>query len=111
MLNLSLQALVESKLDDKYASIRIATHGLIFFATPHQGGEYAKLGDIAAKIVRKVCQNPTNSFMEALKKDSLFADSNSKDFRNLLEDYYVLSFFETRSLGSMGLLSQSMAQV
>ncbi|MCJ1240785.1 hypothetical protein MMC14_008789 [Varicellaria rhodocarpa] len=98
------RALVEAKLDDSYKSIREATYGIAFFGTPHQGGNFAKLGDIAASITRGVLRNPSNTFMEALKKDSLFSDTLVEDFRHQLEDYYVLSFFETLPMGKLGLI-------
>ncbi|MCJ1231813.1 hypothetical protein MMC12_008492, partial [Toensbergia leucococca] len=98
------QALVEAKLDDSYKSICEATYGIAFFGTPHQRGNFAKLGDIAASIVRGVLRNPSNTFMEALKKDSLFSDTLLGDFRHQLEDYYVLSFFETLPMGKLGLI-------
>jgi hypothetical protein len=42
--------------------------------------------------------------MEALKKDSLFSDTLVDHFRHQLEDYYVLSFYETLPLGRLGLV-------
>ncbi|KAA6408308.1 MAG: hypothetical protein FRX48_08050 [Lasallia pustulata] len=98
------RALVEAKLDDSYKSIREATYGIAFFGTPHQGGNFAKLGDIPASIIRGVLQNPSSTFMEALKKDSLFSDTLVGDFRHQLEDYHVLSFFETLPMGRLGLI-------
>ncbi|KAI4134497.1 MAG: hypothetical protein LQ347_001477 [Umbilicaria vellea] len=98
------RALVEAKLDDSYKSIREATYGIAFFSTPHQGGNFTKLGDIAASITRGVLRNPSNTFMEALKKDSLFSDTLVGDFRHQLEDYHVLSFFETLPMGRLGLI-------
>ncbi|SLM35514.1 WD40/YVTN repeat-like-containing domain [Lasallia pustulata] len=98
------RALVEAKLDDSYKSIREATYGIAFFGTPHQGGNFAKLGDIAASIIRGVLRNPSSTFMEALKKDSLFSDTLVGDFRHQLEDYHVLSFFETLPMGRLGLI-------
>jgi hypothetical protein len=99
------QALVEAKLNDVYRPIREATYGIAFFGTPHQGGKLAKLGDIAATIVRGVLRNPSNLFMEALKKDSLFVESLQSAFQHQLEDYHVLSFYETRPMGRLGLVS------
>jgi hypothetical protein len=99
------RALVEAKLDDTYKDIRDATYGIAFFGTPHQGGNFATLGDIAASVVRSVLQNPKNTFMEALKKDSLFSDTLADDFRHQLEDYYVLSFYETLLMRKLGLVS------
>jgi hypothetical protein len=100
------RALVEAKLDNNplHKTIRDATYGIAFFGTPHQGGNFAKLGDIAAAIVRGVLGNVKNSFMEALKKGSLFSDAEADDFRHQLEDYYVLSFYETLQTGKFGLV-------
>jgi hypothetical protein len=98
------RALVEAKLDDSYKAIRDATYGIAFFGTPHQGGKFAKLGDIAASIVKGVLQYPNNTFIEALKKDSLFSDTLVDDFRHQLEDFYVLSFYETLHMGRLGLV-------
>lgn len=99
------RALVEAKLDDSYQSLREATYGIAFFGTPHQGGNFTKLGDIAASITRGVLRNPSNTFIKALKKDSLFSDTLVQDFRHQLEDYYILSFIETLPTGKLGLVS------
>jgi hypothetical protein len=83
-------------------SIKKATYGLVFFATPHRGGEFAQLGKIAAGIVRAIYSNPKNSFMDALEKDNLYADTIIEDFRNLLDDYIVYTFVESRPLPNLG---------
>ena len=98
------KALVFSKLDDTYQGIRAATYGIAFFGTPHQGGKFAGLGDVAYTSARAILQNPKNSFMEALRKDSLFADSIVQNFRHQLEDYHILSFFETLSFKNLGVV-------
>jgi hypothetical protein len=76
----------------------------MFFATPHQGGNHEKLGDIAAKVAKGFLRNEDNSFMEALKKDSLFGEELVKTFRHQIEDFYVVSFFETHPYKRMGLV-------
>ncbi|MCJ1243623.1 hypothetical protein MMC30_000820, partial [Trapelia coarctata] len=98
------KALVAAKLDDTYKAIREATFGIAFFGTPHQGGELAKLGDIAASIMRAVFRNPKNTFLEALKKNSIFSNGVIDDFRHQLEDYYIVSFYETRRMAIHGLI-------
>ncbi|MCJ1350988.1 MAG: hypothetical protein MMC33_000970 [Icmadophila ericetorum] len=89
------QALVEAKLNQTYDSIRLVTYGIVFFATPHQGGEHVQLGVIAAAIAKSFLRNPDNTFLEALKKDSLFAQDLIDNFRHRLEDFYIVSFLET----------------
>jgi hypothetical protein len=95
---------VEAKLNISYDNIRSETYGIVFFATPHRGGNHAKLGDIAASIVKLVLQNEDNTFMEALKKDSLFAQGVSDDFRHQLKDYRVISFYETLAYKKFGIV-------
>lgn len=82
----------------------MATYGIVFFATPHRGGNHAKFGDIAASVARAVLQNPDNTFMEALKKDSLFADNIIEDFKHQLENFFILNFFETLPYKNLGLV-------
>jgi hypothetical protein len=84
---------------------------MVFFATPHRGGGFARLGSIAAKIVRAIYPNRTNTFMEGLEKDSLFADNLTHDFRNMLEEHYVLRFYETQRLEPFGIVSQPRLRV
>jgi hypothetical protein len=98
------QALVEAKLNGAFETIRDATYGIAFFGTPHQGGNFAELGDIVASIVRVALRNVKNTFMEALKKDSPLLGTLTDDFRHQLEDYYVLSFYETLQMGKLGVV-------
>jgi hypothetical protein len=79
---------------------------MVFFATPHRGSEAVPLGKVAARIVRAIYSTPTNSFLESLERDSLFASAQIDDFRSQLEDYQVLSFFETRASPHMGIVSR-----
>lgn len=90
---------------ERYKPIRKATYGIVFFGTPHRGGEGVALGEIAAKIVRAVLREPKNSFLESLKKDGPFSQMILEDFRTQLEDYNVISYYETRPLGSHGIVS------
>ncbi|KAI0102566.1 hypothetical protein GGR51DRAFT_286998 [Nemania sp. FL0031] len=98
------RALVHAKSDKNYEPIHTSTAGLVFFATPHKGGNHAALGDVAAKIARGVLLYPSNTFMEALKRNSIFADTFIDDFRQHLEDYLILSFYETRPMGKLGII-------
>ena len=95
---------MEAKLDDKYKNIRTATYGLVFFSTPHQGSNRATLGDVIAKIARRVLGNAGNSMLKDLKPKSQFSESLIQDFRHQLEDYRVLSFYETQTYGQLGIV-------
>ncbi|KAI0116255.1 hypothetical protein GGR51DRAFT_500803 [Nemania sp. FL0031] len=98
------RALVHAKADSTYKHIWESTFGLVFFGTPHQGGNNAGFGDVVAGITRCVSKSPGNTFMDALKGNSLFLSTITDDFRQLLEDFQVISFYETRPLGRFGIV-------
>ncbi|KAI1085805.1 hypothetical protein F5B20DRAFT_519816 [Whalleya microplaca] len=98
------RALVHAKSDKTYESIWKSTFGITFFATPHNGGNHAGIGDIVAKVACSILRSPGNNFMTALKKGSSFLDIISDDFRQLLDDFQILSFYETKPLGSFGIV-------
>jgi hypothetical protein len=97
------RALVHSRLDSTYKSISNSTYGIAFFGTPHQGGNHTEVGDIAAKILRGVLRNPSNSFMSTLQKGSVFAEA-MRDFRFLAEEYQFISFYENAPLKPLGMV-------
>jgi hypothetical protein len=99
-----VKALVHAELNGTYKQIRLATYGIAFFATPHRGGNHIRFGAVVSAIARAVLGNPKNSFVEALKRNSAFADSLVENFRHQLEDYYILSFYETLPLGKLGIV-------
>ncbi|RKK21427.1 hypothetical protein BFJ67_g17279 [Fusarium oxysporum f. sp. cepae] len=98
------EALVAATLDATYKSIVEAACLLVFFATPHQGGNYASLGDIVAKIVRTGMSKPRNDLLDALKENSDQAMQRFEQARHLPERCLVVSFYEGDSYGKMGLI-------
>ncbi len=98
------RALVHARLDNVYEAIRKAARGIAFFGTPHRGGNHANIGSILSNVVRGTLRNPKNSFMDALKANSVFTDDVSRDFRHQLEDYKILSVYETLPFKKLGLI-------
>ncbi|KAH8897884.1 hypothetical protein GQ53DRAFT_637651, partial [Thozetella sp. PMI_491] len=94
-------ALVAAKLDEKYKSIIEGTCLLVFFATPHRGGNHASFGDVVAKIVRL---GRYNDALDALKRNSNEAEKRFEQARHLFERCLVISFFEGEPYGSMGII-------
>ncbi|KAF3936563.1 Ankyrin-1 [Dactylella cylindrospora] len=89
------RALVIAKLNNKYRDIKDSCFGLIFFATPHQGGNHANLGKIARNIILAFTGDPKNPLIDALQKNSHFTEEQAETFRHQFEDYRILSFVET----------------
>lgn len=87
-----------------YKSIVEATRVLFFFATPHQGGHYASVGDVAATLVRSVLRTPENDLLEALKRQSDKTAGRFEQSRHLPEKCLVVSFFESLPFGKLGIV-------
>lgn len=100
------KALVEAKLDPTYKPIFEATRLLVFFATPHRGGEYASVGDIAAGIFNNLITplKRRNDLLDALKKNSDQATTRFDQSRHLYDKLLVISFFEGQSYGKLGIV-------
>lgn len=90
------QALVTAKNDETFASLRKNTYGLVFFAVPHQGGHGANLGKIAKNLVTSLSGNSRNDLVESLEKNSLSQENQATLFKHQLEDYQIISVYETR---------------
>ncbi|RYP18627.1 hypothetical protein DL765_003834 [Monosporascus sp. GIB2] len=100
----AIKALVEATLDPAYKPIVEATKLLVFFATPHRGGKYASLGDIAARIVRAGLRKPSNKLLDALKKKSDSATKRFEQSRHLYERCLIVNFFEGQPYGKLGII-------
>ncbi|KIN02921.1 hypothetical protein OIDMADRAFT_144079 [Oidiodendron maius Zn] len=103
-LGIKRKALVEATLDQTYKSVVEATCLLVFFATPHQGGNYSTVGDAAAGIVRACMRNPSNDLVKSLKSSSDEATRRFEQFRHLNEKFLVISFYEGESYGKLGII-------
>ena len=92
------QALVEAKINPLYTCIQASTYGLVFFATPHSGGNKAGVADSAAKFCSALTGQPKNSLLETLEKASLLNEISKDHLRPQIGDYEVLTFMETHKM-------------
>ncbi len=86
-----------------YGTIREATKGLVFFGTPHRGGNGVALGKVVANIVTAVTGNDRNDILKSLSTNSLLTTNANDDFSHQWEDYKVVTFYETRKTKVKGL--------
>ena len=90
------QALVEAQLDeDRYGCIKGTTYSLVFFATPHRGGNRVEFAKLTAALCSALTGQPTNSLLKSLEKESLLEELASIQFGKRMNDYDILTFFET----------------
>jgi pimeloyl-ACP methyl ester carboxylesterase len=90
------QALVTANNNHrKYGDIRHSTKGLVFFGTPHRGGNGAKFGNRVTNVVADMTGIESNDLLTYLDPDSPLAQNVHEDFSHQLPDYRCVSFFET----------------
>ncbi|KAI1392353.1 uncharacterized protein F4822DRAFT_436211 [Hypoxylon trugodes] len=89
------QALINAHNNPKYMTLKDATWGLAFFATPHNGGDWklVSLGGIATKIAGALGFRKGDNIIEVLKTGSMFSDIMQEHWRHRLLDYSILSFW------------------
>jgi hypothetical protein len=89
------QALINAHNNSKYSSIKNATSGLAFFATPHHGGDWllVSLGGVAAKIATAAGFQKGDDVLKTLKSGSMFSDIMQEHWRHQLLNYDIISFW------------------
>ena len=93
------QALVEAGIhSSNYGCIRVSTRGLVFFATPHAGGNLAGLADVAANFASAMTGSAKNSLLKTLKQNSLLNEMSKDHFQPQSGDYEVLTFIESKKM-------------
>ncbi|KAF8541724.1 hypothetical protein BDD12DRAFT_790429 [Trichophaea hybrida] len=90
------QALVNAKANDElYDTLRKATFGLVFFGTPHCGGNGVALGQHVANVLSAVTGEQQNTILSTLKKNSVLNEIITDTFCLQKENYEIVTFFET----------------
>lgn len=91
------QALVHAVLHPElYGAIPKATIGLMFFGTPHGGGNRAAAAERVCTIISVFTGEPRNSLLATLRDGSLYNEATTDDFNPQMANYDVVSFFEER---------------
>ncbi|KAF7591487.1 hypothetical protein BBP40_001533 [Aspergillus hancockii] len=92
--------------DPKFQEAIKSTRGLVFFATPHRGatGDAVGVGFICADIVRAIQREGRNPLPELLQRDSALADTLSRLFEAKLDQFNIISVYETRSMKPYGII-------
>jgi triacylglycerol esterase/lipase EstA (alpha/beta hydrolase family) len=89
------QALINAHNNPKYSSIKDATSGISFFATPHSGGDWrlVSLGHLAAKLAKHAGFKKGEDVMNTLEQGSIFSEIMEEHWRHHLLRYDLVSFW------------------
>ena len=76
------------------------TIGIMFYGTPHRGGNYANLGDALVHAVKVFGHSASAQIINNLKRESEILELLREDFRRMLDEerFVVHSFYETKGL-------------
>ena len=89
---------------DHYPNIYLATHSILFLATPHGGSKTADFGLLLVHIARLTLQRPAKHLLEALQQNSVPLVTLSRQFRPLVDSIRVVSFYERQVTPLVGTL-------
>ncbi len=91
------QALADAYNNPTYTSIKDATKGLAFSATPHNGGDQmlVSLGGVVSKIAMTFWFQNGYDVVEALKNGAILSDIVHEHWRHQLRHYDIFSFWWT----------------
>ncbi|KAI1385773.1 uncharacterized protein F4822DRAFT_354383 [Hypoxylon trugodes] len=91
------QALVNAHNNPRYSSIKLATQGVVFFATPHRGadGLLLTLGDGLSTIASYLGFQRGENILEVLKSQSIITETMQEQWKHQLEQYHIVSFWGT----------------
>jgi len=86
---------VQSLFEPRYESIHKLTVEIFFMGTPHEGSNVPEFAKILANVAKKLLlhQNP-KATADALQSNSSFLQQLSKDFRNQMSNYMIVSCYE-----------------
>ena len=92
------QALVNAHNNPRYTTIKTATSGLAFFATPHDGGDrlLVNLGMLASRIATTIGFQQGDNVVEVLKDGGMFVEIMRESFSHQLCEYDIVSFWGAR---------------
>jgi hypothetical protein len=96
-----------SSLDPRLKAIYRSTKGIIFFGTPHHGGNYVEFGKAARKIAVYCGLDANDRVLRDLKFDSTVTKMLSEEFTQFLEERkpLIYTFQEANNLFAFGPLS------
>jgi hypothetical protein len=86
-----------------FSPIWKASFGLVFFGTPHRGGNNGVLEEVVGRVAKFFAKDSTdNDLLTCLKPDSLFTEISGQRFSLQQDKYEVLTFFETKETSFFG---------
>lgn len=103
---------VQAQNDDRPAIAKLykATYGMLLFGVPHKGLLVNDMQKMLAAQLNGKLKHPRQALLKQMKPDSDLLMSQLVDFRNLIQDRKVTSFYEVEQSKSLELVSERRSQ-
>ena len=75
-------------------AIKLSTYGILFFGTPHQGGNYVSWGKLLVNVA-PICRHTSSDLLEHLEKDSEWLETQLEQYKPISTDFFTIFCFET----------------
>ena len=92
------QALINSDAarkgnNEDHRALKLSTYGIIFFGTPHNGGEHVKLGQILLQIA-DLFLDVNDRALKSMDPDSEFLATQTDRYTNISSDFETVFAYE-----------------
>ena len=75
-------------------AIQLSTYGIVFFGTPHQGGNYVPWGKLLVSVA-SVFRHTSSALLEHLEKDSVWLETELEQYKPISADIFTIFCFES----------------
>ncbi|KAG4443916.1 hypothetical protein IFR05_000556 [Cadophora sp. M221] len=99
-----VRAILRSPNDPGMRNIKDKTYGLVFFGTPHRGGNAVSVGEVVEKVVKTFSVGGNNSLLQCLKRGGKLSVDAQDNFRSHIEDFQYISVIEGRPKPGVGIV-------
>ena len=105
------QALAIARARSFHRSIEASTKGIIFLGTPHRGSSKAEWARIGGKLLNLFSQSTgTTQASKELEEFSNVLNDYNSDFVNIASNYTIVSFYEKKDTGVLGLVRSEISR-
>jgi len=75
-------------------AIKLSTYSIVFFGTPHQGGNHISWGKLLVAVAT-VFRNTSSALLEHLERDSEWLEIQLEQYKPISADIFTIFCFES----------------
>ena len=80
--------------NEHHKAIKLSTYGIVFFGTPHQGGNLVPWGKLLVNVA-SVFRHTSSALLEHLERDSPWLETQLEQYKPISDDILTIFCFES----------------